>query len=273
MIPSYVASFAFFSRLCRRPKSTLASELQPNSSKGDTFQTTNEIDIPVARLLRTNKASDEGHTEERAGGISVSSFEKFKSAIMPSKGTPQKLEKWLQKGKSADAAFKRFHLDKPGTFLFDRPHFAAWVEYADALSAKFPEMSALSTLTKHYGDDFLYTIIQAAKKRAGMEKLAIKLETEQMQRWITLRKDPDELFRLLRLNLEGRTVFEHPGFITWTKYVDDLNIKHPEEPTWMYSTLTKYFKDDDLFKMTNGAKRSTKTKTIATKVEDDWIDA
>ncbi|OWY98988.1 hypothetical protein PHMEG_00030096 [Phytophthora megakarya] len=155
MSHSYLVSFAFLvfvvvidaDSSLTGPKSTLASELQPNYSKGDTFQTTNEIDITVARLLRTNKASDEGHTEERAGGISVSSFEKFKSAIMPSKGTPKKLEKWLQKGKSADASFKRFHLDKLGTFLFDKRHFAVWVDYADKLSAKFPEMSAISTLT------------------------------------------------------------------------------------------------------------------------------
>ncbi|OWY93538.1 Avirulence (Avh) protein, partial [Phytophthora megakarya] len=45
----------------------------------------------------------------------------------------------------------------------------------------------------------------------------------------------------------------------------------PEEPTWMYSTLTKYFNDDILFQMTNVAKDSEKTNVIATKVEDDWI--
>ncbi|OWY94602.1 Avirulence (Avh) protein, partial [Phytophthora megakarya] len=144
----------------------------------------------------------------------------------------------------------------------------------DKLSTKFPEMSAISTLTKHYGDDFLHQIIQAAKTtRPDKEKLAIKLETEQMQRWIAIRKDPDELFRIFHLNWEGRKVFEHPEFVTWAKYVDDVNTKHPEEPMWMYSTLTKHFNDDDLFQMMEVVKESTKTKTIATKVEDDWIDA
>ncbi|OWZ01292.1 Avirulence (Avh) protein [Phytophthora megakarya] len=281
MIHSYLVCIAFLvfvlvidadsSRTGR--KGIIESALQPNSSKGDTFQTTNEIDIPVARLLRTNKTSDERQREERTGGISVSAFEKFKIALMSSKITPEKLEKWLEKGKSADAAFLRFHLDKRGNFLFNKPHFAVWVDYADKLSAKFPEMSAISTLTKHYGDDFLYRIIQAGKKRADMKNLALKLETEQMQRWLGARKDPDELFRLFHLDLYGRTVFEHPEFMTWAKYVDDLTSKHPEEPTWMYSTLTKYFKDDVLFKMTNVAKDSTQTKTIATKVEDDWIAA
>ncbi|OWZ01293.1 RxLR effector protein, partial [Phytophthora megakarya] len=60
MIPSYVASFVFLvfvvvidaDSSLTGLKSIIASEVQPNSSKGGTFQTTNEIDIPVARLLR-----------------------------------------------------------------------------------------------------------------------------------------------------------------------------------------------------------------------------
>ncbi|OWZ14580.1 Avirulence (Avh) protein [Phytophthora megakarya] len=192
---------------------------------------------------------------------------------MSSNISPRKLHKWFEKGKSADTVFKRFHLDKRGTFIFDNPHFAVWVEYADDLSANFPEMSAISTLTKHYGDNLLYEIIQIAKRKSDTEKLAIKLETEQMQHWLVTKKSPDELFRLYHLNLKGRKLFENPEFNTWAKYVDDLTTKRPEDPTWMYSTLTKYFNDDELFQMTNVAKDSSKTKTIAAKVEDDWIDA
>ncbi|OWY92639.1 RxLR effector protein, partial [Phytophthora megakarya] len=250
-------------------KNAVKSALKPDFSDGGIFQATNGIDITVPRSLRNNKVSIEGRTEDRTGGLSVSGFETLKSAIM-SKVTPEKLEKWLKKGKSADAAFKRFHLDKPGYFLFDKPHFADWVDYADKLSAKFPKMSAISTLTKHYGDGYLYEIIQIAKRRPDMENLAIKLETEQMQRWVAIEKDPDEIFRQLHLNWHGGTVFDKPEFITWAKYVDDLSLKQPEEPTWMYSTLTRYFDDDDLFQMTNVAKNSEKTKAIATKVEDDW---
>ncbi|OWZ00742.1 RxLR effector protein [Phytophthora megakarya] len=39
----------------------------------------------------------------------------------------------------------------------------------------------------------------------------------------------------------------------------------------MYSTLTKYFKDDDLFIMTGVAKMLGKSKPMARKMEDDWF--
>ncbi|OWY91769.1 RxLR effector protein, partial [Phytophthora megakarya] len=94
------------------PKSTFRSAPQHVYSKEGTLQATNDITFP--RLLRANKASDLEHTEDRTGGISVSFIESLKSAFMSSKITTEKLEKWTEKGKSADTAFKRFHLDKPG---------------------------------------------------------------------------------------------------------------------------------------------------------------
>ncbi|OWZ11079.1 RxLR effector protein [Phytophthora megakarya] len=234
-------------------------------------QATNDIGS-ATRLLRNNSPADKGYTEERAGGLSVFAIETFKSAFTSSKVNPETLQKWLIKGKSADATFKRFHLDKSGNFFFDKPHFTDWIDYADKLSARFPEMSAISTLTRHYGDIELYDIIQTAKAtRPDMEKLAIKLETEQMQRWIAIRKDPDEVFRLFKLNYVWENILKKPGFTTWAKYVDDLNMKHPKEPVRMYSTLTKYFTDDALFEVTKGAKSFKTTKSMAIKVEDDWI--
>ncbi|OWZ01013.1 Avirulence (Avh) protein [Phytophthora megakarya] len=102
-------------------------------------------------------------------------------------------------------------------------------------------------------------------------KLATKLEMDQMQHWLTTRKDPDEVFQLLQLNMAGSNIFEKAAFPTWVKYVDDLNSKYPEDPTWMYTTLAKYVNDNVLFQMTYVAKKSENTKAIATKVEDEWF--
>ncbi|OWY93882.1 RxLR effector protein, partial [Phytophthora megakarya] len=106
------------------PKNTFKSALQPQKS---TFQA-NKIDITVARLLRALKAPDNGHQEERAGGLSY--YEKLKSLFNFSKRTPKNLKQWLKEEKSVDIVFNKLHLDKSEYFLFDRPHFAAWVEYA-----------------------------------------------------------------------------------------------------------------------------------------------
>ncbi|POM73220.1 Avirulence protein (Avh) [Phytophthora palmivora] len=234
--------------------------------------------ITVTRLLRRTSVTDEEDTEEKAG-LSVSAVEKAKTMLTTSKLTPDQLQKkltrWLKKGKSVDTVFMRLHLHQDGTWLLYNPRFATWVQYADDLSAKNPTkgISAISTLTTVYGDDELYKIIEAAKRVPRTENLATKLQTELMQHWVTTRKDPDDIFRLFNLDKARKNIFSKPEFTSWVKYVDDLNAKHPEEPTSMFSTLTKYFSDGVLLKMTEDAKWYERTKGIATKLESDWLQA
>ncbi|POM77608.1 Putative RxLR effector, partial [Phytophthora palmivora] len=242
------------------------------------FNTARVDSITVTRLLRRMSATDEEDTEEKAG-LSVSAVEKAKTMLTTSKLTPDQLQKkltsWLEKGKSVDTVFMRLHLHQDGTWLFINPRFPAWVQYADDLSAKNPTkgISAISTLTTLYGDDALYKMIETAKRVSSTETLATKLQAEQMQHWVTTRKDPDDIFRLFNLDKARKNIFSKPEFTSWIKYVDDLNAKHPEEPTSMFSTLTKYFRDDVLLKMTEDAKWYERTKGIATKLESDWLQA
>ncbi|OWY95735.1 RxLR effector protein, partial [Phytophthora megakarya] len=99
VLHSYVVCFVFLVSVVvidadsslTLPKSTFRSV--PFSRRG-TFEATDAIDITVSRSLRSNKLSDERRTEDRTGGLSVSAIEKFKSAFMSSKITPEKLEKW-----------------------------------------------------------------------------------------------------------------------------------------------------------------------------------
>ncbi|OWZ08666.1 RxLR effector protein [Phytophthora megakarya] len=247
--------------------------LQSNFPKITKFHATNNAGITVSRLLRRNSEDDKGPTEERAKDLLVPAFETLKSVLMSSKVTPEKLQEWLKNEKPADIVFKRLHLDKHTLRLFDTPLFAAWVNYADTLSIKFPEMSAISTLIRQYGDDALYKLIKEAKTSASTKTLATQLEMKQMQHWLATKKDPDELFRLFKLGMGVSNILEKPEFITWVKYVDDLNAKYPEEPTRIYTTVTKYINDEALFKITNAAKWSTKYKSIGIKVENDWLQA
>ncbi|OWZ11081.1 RxLR effector protein [Phytophthora megakarya] len=183
-----------------------------------------DIGSTATRLLRSNNDPDKGHSEERTGG---SALEKLTNAFKP-KGVPEKLEKWLKDEKAADTVFKRLnlHVNKRGQSLFDKPYFAAWVEYADALNAKMPEMSAISILTKRYGGDSLVNMIKAANMNPSTQSIASKLEMKQIQHWLTIKKDPAELFRLFKLDTDVKNIFETPEFTTWVKYVDDLSAKY-----------------------------------------------
>ncbi|OWZ14574.1 hypothetical protein PHMEG_00011931 [Phytophthora megakarya] len=243
------------------------SALQSDVTKTLEVQTKHDNRFADRRLLRSS-IPDKSHTEDRMGGGLI--FEKLRNVF--TKGVPEKLQMWLKEERPAEIVFKALHFDQPG-YPFAQAHFAAWVEYANTLSTKFPDMPAISILTKQYGDNKLYKIIKYAKRDAHTKALAIELETKQMQRWFATEKDPAEVFRVFDLHLNWRDMFDSREFITWTKYVDDLNTKHPEDPIWMYSTLTKHFDDEDLLSMTNVKKNGQKSKAMATKVENDWFQA
>ncbi|KAK1935645.1 hypothetical protein P3T76_010340 [Phytophthora citrophthora] len=179
------------------------------------------------RTLRTSSVGDSGG-EERAGGargISISNSEKLAKFFTSSKVTDDQLQTWLGKGKSAKDVFYRMKLAKSRTWIFDNPLFSKWVQYADALSdtPSGKGTSAISTLTAQYGDDDLYKMLKAAKMDSRSEKLAPTLQVEQLKHWISIGKDPDEVYKLYILNSAGDQLLREPKFSEWIKYVDDLN--------------------------------------------------
>ncbi|OWZ21490.1 RxLR effector protein [Phytophthora megakarya] len=276
MRPPFLVCFAFLVSVVLIDADTSAADLivfQSDFPKRTKF--VNDAGISVNRFLRSNSGADKELTEERAGALSVPLLERLKGIFLQYVPvSPEKLTSWLKSGKSTDVVFIRLNL-QGGENPFHKPQFADWVHYADELSAKRPEMSAISTLTSHYGDDRLFRMIRMAKTKPPTENLAKELETKLMQHWVATRKDPDEVFHLFNLDTVWDGIWEKPELSTWVQYVDDLNTKHPEKPAWMSSTLTKYFNDEVLIKMTNNLKMRgpENAKSIAAKVEDDWIQA
>ncbi|ETM41238.1 hypothetical protein PPTG_19277 [Phytophthora nicotianae INRA-310] len=218
------------------------------------------------RFLRT---IDPDAVEERAPVVDT-----LKALVTSSEVTPDKLRNWLSEGKSADSVFTRMHLAKTKDMLLKRPQFRSWVQYADDLSkASKKEMLVISTLTAQYGDDALYKLIESAKLDPKIKTLANRLEREQMQYWVAVRKSPDDVFPIYKLDEAKQTVLSTPKFVNWVKHVDDLNAKHPEQPVTTIPTLKKYFNIDDegLLSLISVGKQSERTKSIAPKVEDDLL--
>ncbi|OWZ00741.1 RxLR effector protein [Phytophthora megakarya] len=184
--------------------------LQSDCSKTVIHQATTQNEFSHTRLLRSNSASSIGCTEERTGETVFEKVNKYVQVEFKSKRIPDKLQKWLQDETPVDTVFKGLQLDinKAGQSLFDNPHFTAWIKYADTLSAKIPEMSAISSLTRRFGDDRLYNFIQRAKMNPSTQNLAKELETKQIQHWLAVRKDPDEVFRLFELQYQWRHILK-----------------------------------------------------------------
>ncbi|OWZ02056.1 Avirulence (Avh) protein [Phytophthora megakarya] len=220
---------------------TNSNEIQPDVVNWVKLHTESTANVSNVRVLRTPRED-----EERVGFA-----DKIMTVFSSSKGTPQQFQNWLKKGESSDAVFAHLQLTNAGDNLFDNPHFVSWVQYTDDLSAKMPKeaTSAISTLTTRYGDDALYNLIEAAKNEPSTWKLATKLQIEQMEHWVKVGKDPDDVFHLFKLDKTGDKLFSNPEFTAWVKYVDDFNAKHVEEPASITPTLMNYYSEGILFKM------------------------
>ncbi|KAG2899573.1 hypothetical protein PC114_g13885 [Phytophthora cactorum] len=204
-------------------------------------------------------------------GVSVSAVEKLKSWFTSSNVTPQQLQSWLNEGKSADAVFTCTKLTKAGGWPFLKPQFSTWAQYVDELSAKTSQKgsSAISTLTRQYGDDKLYEMIERAKFLPETKNLATRLQADQMQHWIATRKDPDEVFRVLKLDKAGGHMLSSTAFSKWAKYVGDLNVNNLK--TSMIPTLRNHFTEYTILSTITSAKSVEGTKSIASKLEDNLI--
>ncbi|KAG6955565.1 hypothetical protein JG688_00011821 [Phytophthora aleatoria] len=129
------------------------------------------------------------------------------------------------------------------------------------------QTSLIKTLTIHYGDEGLAKIIQAAKQIPSTASIAKRLQTEQLQRWITQGKSPDDVFALLKLDKAGQKVFTHPEVVTWAKYVDDFNKANPDKHVTLFSTFAARFNDETLVQMLIAAKKVPSTEKIAVQVQ------
>ncbi|KAK1942981.1 hypothetical protein P3T76_005618 [Phytophthora citrophthora] len=230
--------------------------------------------LRTLRVLRTRNLNGNGEEERMGGGgITVSTSEKLATLFKSSKVTDEQLTKWLAKGKSADDVFYRMKFAKARVWIFDNPQFSRWVQYADDFSAtpSGKGTSAIASLTTQYGDDRLYKMLKAAKRESSSKELASRLQTDQLERWITIGKDTDEVYMLYDLNYAGVRLLRDPQFNAWAKYVDDLNAKHKGAIS-MVPTLRKHYSDADLFKMAEAAKSGDdELKAMGLKLEDAFV--
>ncbi|KAL4117374.1 hypothetical protein PRIC2_011365 [Phytophthora ramorum] len=226
-------------------------------------------EIRYQRFLRTQHSGD-NDGEER--GFDVSKLKKFQTWLLP-KTSLEKLDDWLEKGKPAKEVFDRLQLTKFGDKLLDNPAFIAWVKYADDLSAKYPGKAAstIPTLTAEYGDEALFKMLEAAMKAPSTQSLATKLRADQIEHWAVIGKPPGSVLKIFAAE---KTASTKSTFADWVKYVDNFNVKHPDEQisqTSMLSTLATQYGDEALFKLLQKAKRIPSTGTIAIKLQAEQI--
>ncbi|KAF4139258.1 hypothetical protein GN958_ATG11618 [Phytophthora infestans] len=206
-------------------------------------------EIPTTRFPQDSNALSL-ENDERAG-IPVSAIEKIKALLQMSSVSPKTLRHWVNKGKSKNAVFIRLKLDQAGDNLLSNPQFVTWVAYADDFNAKFSEKATplLSTLKAQYRDEVLSEILIAGKKVPSTEKLASRLQAEQLEGWVIAKLPKGEVFKLLKLNDKLETFLTNPQLSTWVEYMEKFVKKYPDEKTPMIKELTKSYGNEMLARM------------------------
>ncbi|KUF81837.1 hypothetical protein AM588_10000305 [Phytophthora nicotianae] len=104
----------------------------------------------------------------------------------------EQIQRWMTDGKTPGYVFKMFMVDSKVDELLTNPQFIAWTKYVDEFNAKNPanKASMIPPIVTHYGDDAVFGMLEAAKKVQSTEKLASKLQAEQIQKLLSSNHSP-----------------------------------------------------------------------------------
>ncbi|GMF35133.1 unnamed protein product [Phytophthora lilii] len=257
-----LAVAAFFGRL-----DAASTELQiaayDSNVLSASLTTTHDV-VVRNRFLRTHTST----TDEEERGISTSAVESLTNSLK-STFTSQQLDDLLQKGNSVDDVFKLMSLDNAADGLLANPHLTAWIDYmkrfnkAQTVEKGVEKASLIAILTKYYGDDGVARIVEAAKKVSSTSRRAKNLEAEQIQHWLVKGKTPEDVYKLLKLDVRRYDLFDKPELATWVKYMDEFNKANPDNKATFISSLVNRYDEVSLTNMLMAAKEVPATEKLA----------
>ncbi|KAF4137097.1 hypothetical protein GN958_ATG13681 [Phytophthora infestans] len=185
----------------------------------------------------------------------------------------EQIQLWLDAGKRPRDVFKFLALDKAGDKLLENPQFATWLTYLDDFNSKNTRISRIAVMTNYFGDDKLTAMLFDAMRSPSTAKLAANLQDEQIKRWLYTEKSPRDVFQFLSLSKAGEKLFDHPQFMKWVSYVDDLNTANPDKRTSLMSVLAAHYDSDGLIKMLESAKNVPGSAKLIRELETEqkWL--
>ncbi|ETO85872.1 hypothetical protein F444_00539 [Phytophthora nicotianae P1976] len=180
---------------------------------------------------------------------------------------------WITNLKTPDVVFMYLTLNKAGEKVFENPLWSMYTKYLDHFNKVVPmnQTTMISAFARNYDKEALAKILIAAKKDLRTERLASKLYIEQIQRWLTTKDPPDQIFKALKLDEVTDDIFTSPLFNTWSTYLDDFNAKFPDEKVSMIDTFRTNSDDAFLAKMFVNAKEIPAMEQLATKLQADQL--
>ncbi|KAL4145922.1 hypothetical protein PRNP1_011795 [Phytophthora ramorum] len=200
--------------------------------------------------------------DEALASMLAQSKKGYRTKVIADKLEEVQFKNWASEGKSADDIFNFLKLK--GDTLSNSPALSSWITYVEKMDDN-PYELLLGKLMKRYDDASLARMLATAKEDYKTRSVAVKLGAAQLKQWVRYDKSPDDVYNLLKLNLEGNDILKSPILTTWISYT----MKMKEDPYQLLLVhLTKRFDDATLTKMFVAAKRSHATESIGTKLEE-----
>ncbi|KAG7377373.1 hypothetical protein PHYPSEUDO_011752 [Phytophthora pseudosyringae] len=183
------------------------------------------------------------------------------------------LQNWLNSGKTADEVFSLLKLDAVEGSLLKSPMLGTWISYVNKRASENPYELLLSKLRKSYDEAGLAKMLIAAKETTSTAPVARRVEGRQLQNWLSGGKTADDVFKVLRLDIEkGDDLLKNPALTTWFSYVRMQN--HDPDKLLILKLKTRY-SDETLAKMFIAARTNSNTKISVGRLEEallaSWI--
>ncbi|POM73760.1 ABCF/EF-3b transporter-like protein, partial [Phytophthora palmivora] len=185
------------------------------------------------------------------------------------RGIAEKLEElqrasWLSSGKSADDVFHILKLNHEGDNLLKSQVLGSWVSYVKLLE-KDPYEMLLFKLAKRYDAEALAIWLRAARDDYRSRSIATGIAEAQQKGWQKNGNSADDVFTLLKLDVEDALFLKSPVLDTWTSYVTKLK-KDPNQ--LMFLKLETRYDDEGVAKVLLATKNDYTTRNAATTLEN-----
>ncbi|OWZ06866.1 RxLR effector protein [Phytophthora megakarya] len=210
--------------------------------------------IASRRFLRIHK-TEGGSTEERAD-----------------------LSKLLNGGGTVDDALQALLKNKQGVNnLITNKNLKTIIDYVKTFSQKTPGNGpgVVKSMTAVYGDDVVVNSLRLAMKDPEKEPMAKYLLGHVKTNWLTDKKSPDTVFKLLKLDDVATNPLSNPNLDLWTSYLRLYNHHNSvdyKDQTTLIKTFTAAYGEKNLAVLLNGARGDSElARTLQLQQFSRWM--
>ncbi|ETN04068.1 hypothetical protein PPTG_23692 [Phytophthora nicotianae INRA-310] len=174
----------------------------------------------------------------------------------------EQIQRWLLAGETPESIFTLLKLDDAGESLFTQSQVVTWAKFLDDFNKADPTSATtlFSFLKSRYDEDVFVKMLIAAKNVPSTEKIAIRIQAEQTALWLKNKKEPADIFKLLKLQDTKLPLLENPLFIAWDDVLAEMILKASKFPSTsdiakrlfteqMRNWYINKFAPDDVFKL------------------------